>query len=114
MKQWQWLGYPAHFIGAESCWFRMATKVGDHIISSVGDYRPNGRGNKKTIGAGDDAFFETYVFRAGDICDCGCGEPRIADGREIDGIRSATATEARQQHLAMCRKYTAKRRRKKL
>ena len=106
VKGWQWLGYPAHFLCAHSCAFHMATKVGKYIVSSVGDYRPDGMDKKKvTIGAGENSFFETYVFKAGGICSCGCGEPRIDSGCEIDGIRSATATEARKRHLAMCRKY---------
>lgn len=106
--KWEWYGYPAHFICANDCRFRLATLVGNFIVSTVGDlyhsHRPNER---QTLGAGDDSFFETYVFSAGSVCkDCPCGEVRIGNGCEIEGIRAATAKDARENHMRMCRKYS--------
>lgn len=107
-ERWKWFGYPGHFIGSSSCQFRMCTQVGGYLISTVGDYRPRGEdGKRQTIGAGPDAFFETYVFKAGKKCaakECGCGMPENGGG-EIDGIRSATAGEATKTHRKMCAKY---------
>ena len=110
--KWEWYGYPAHFICANDCRFRLATKVGKYIVSTVGDlHYIHEKGKRQTLGAGDDSFFETCVFRAGSVCadnGCDCGEARILDGMEIDGIRAATAGEARKTHMEMCRKYARK------
>lgn len=105
--EWEWFGYPGHFIGARECLFRLCTKVGDYLISTVGDYRPFEREPRKTIGAGERAFFETFVFKAGPRCsdaECGCRQPSI-DGSEIDGECCATAGEAQALHLRYCQKY---------
>jgi hypothetical protein len=111
-EQWEWFGYAGHFICADWCKFRMCTKVGDFLVSTVGDYhmpiRGEEQGPRKTIGAGDDAFFETYVFNAGPRCSakgCDCGQPTI-DGSEIDGERCATAGEAQKLHMAKCLEYS--------
>jgi len=107
-NDWKWFGYPGHLIVADMCRFSMCTQVGEYLISTVGDYWPDGeRGKRRTIGGGDDSFFETYVFKAGPPCavkSCGCGQPTI-DGSEIDGERCATAGEARELHMKYCEKY---------
>lgn len=106
-SDWKWFGYPGHFCAAQSCMFRMCTQVGDYLISTVGDYRPPHKEERQTIGAGSDAYFETYVFKAGKPCEiegCGCGLPAI-DLHEIDGERAATAGEATTKHYEYCRKY---------
>jgi hypothetical protein len=112
--QWEWFGYPGHLIVAPWCQFRLCTKVGDYLISTVGDWRPPLVGEqtapRKTIGAGDDSFFETYVFEAGERCshkDCGCNMPSLKDACEIDGERSGTAGAATEAHLRYCTKYSA-------
>lgn len=98
------LGYPAHFIAANYCKFRRATVVGRYIVSSVGDYRPHGLdGVQETIGS--DRTFETMVFRRGPVCDCGCGEPRINSGQEIDFAPAKSAPECAKNHERLCRKY---------
>ena len=68
-------------------------------------------GTRTKIGAGDDSFFETYVFTVlpGSSCTdsaCMCGMPNI-DLENINGIRCATAGEAAKTHIEMCRKYAA-------
>lgn len=113
-SEWEWFGYAGHFICASKCRFRLCTKVGDFLISTVGDmWFPDyskGTGSKKreTFGAGENSFFETYVFRAGARCtvaDCGCNQPTLAEACEIDGERCATAGEAQALHLKYCEKY---------
>jgi hypothetical protein len=111
--QWEWFGYPGHLIVAPWCQFRLCTKVGDYLISTVGDWRPPLQGERtaprKTIGAGDDSFFETYVFKAGKRCtesDCGCNMPSLEDACEIDGERTATAGAATEAHMRYCLKYS--------
>lgn len=107
--KWEWFGYPGHFIAANSCRFRLCTKVGKYLISTVGDYEYNGK--RQTLGSGDDSFFETYVFNAGPRCadaKCGCGQPTLASASEIDGTRTGTAGEAQKAHLKYCAKYSRK------
>ena len=113
-SEWEWFGYPGHLIIARWCQFRLCTKVGAYLISTVGDWHSPIRGEqvseRKPIGAGDDSFFETYVFTAGARCtepDCGCMQPSLASGSEIDGVRTATAGEAQRAHLEFCEKYAA-------
>lgn len=102
--KWEWFGYAGHLIVGSDCRFHLVTKVGDYIVSSVGDYRPDGDGKPmRTIGGGDDSFFETYVFVFGSYEDCGCPTPK--SWGEIDGQRYATHEEAHKGHLEFCRKY---------
>lgn len=117
-SEWEWFGYPGHFICAQWCQFRLCTKVGEYLISTVGDYHSPIRGEqvseRKTVGAGDDSFFETYVFKAGKRCvaeDCGCNMPELADACEIDGERTATAGRAQEAHMRYCLKYSTSQRR---
>jgi len=112
--EWEWFGYPGHFICADRCRFRMTTKVGTYLISTVGDMRrkENGKmGNMETLGARENSFFETYVFRNVKRCDeagCTCGgQPILTDACEIDGERNATAEDARAAHFRYCQKYSA-------
>ena len=105
--KWEWFGYPGHFICAAQCRFRLCTKVGNYLISTVGDMLDSCTEKRDTIGAGPDDFFETYVFKGGPRCNvasCGCEQPSI-DGHEIDGERCATAGEAQALHLKYCEKY---------
>lgn len=107
-SKWEWYGYPAHFICANDCRFRLATKVGNYIISTVGDlHYEHEKDRRRTLGSGDDSFFETYVFKAGARCGppCGCNEARLADACEIEGIRTPTAKKARETHMKLCKKY---------
>ena len=98
----------AHFICAADCLFHMATGVGDYIVSTVGDMRPrdiNGaRGDRQEIGFG--RTYETFVFKAGPVCTCGCGMPTIS-GMEIDAEAANDPASARSAHMAMCEKYAA-------
>lgn len=108
--KWEWFGYAGHFIAANSCRFRMCTKVGKYLISTVGDMHYKEDGERKTLGAGDDSFFETYVFLAGPPCSvegCNCGQPTLLSGSEIDGERCATGGEAQKLHMAKCHEYAA-------
>lgn len=39
-KHWQWFGCAAHLIVGAQCRFHMATKIGDYLVSTVGEYWP--------------------------------------------------------------------------
>lgn len=110
-SEWVWQGHPAHLCVADRCQFRLNTKVGKYIISTVGEWYPlgtemqSGVTKPQPIGAGDDALFETYVFLAGKEMECGCVD--IASASELVGRRYATAREAHAGHMECCRKYAA-------
>lgn len=111
-SKWEWLGHACHFIGGQSCQFHLATKVGGWLISTVGDLRwPHKYVNdavewpRDTLGIGEEDWFETMVFPAGERIDCGCYT--AADWREKECKRYATSEKATAGHLAMCNKYAA-------
>lgn len=108
-NEWIWQGHPGHFCAASYCRFHLATRVGDYLISTVGDYYTNPEdGERKEIGYSADgsAWFETYVFKVAGTLDCGCAE---VDGwSEIDGERWSEAKMAHDGHLQYCQKYAAK------
>jgi len=114
-SNWKWFGYAGHLIVSSQCLFHLWTQVGKYLISTVGNYCPNigkpdtdkDRYKMKTIGAGKDSFFETYVFKYDGMADCGCC-PEPEDWSEIDGDRSATAIEAQKIHMKYCLKYARK------
>lgn len=61
----------------------------------------------ETVGC--DRKYETMVFRAGNPCSrkgCDCGVPEIASD-ELDFAPYNTAGEARDGHMAMCKKWAA-------
>lgn len=102
------LGCGGHLIVAHRCRWHRHTQVGLFRISSIGNYFPDRDGERDTIGAGPDAFFETLVFKTTDRPDpdnegCGCFE--IEDWSEIEGERYATAGEAQAGHERYVEKY---------
>ena len=108
---WEWCGQAHHFIAGHSCRFHMATWVADgrFLVSTVGDYRPDRDAKTKTmttIGAGDDSFFETYVFTTDpDNRDPESGHPPVTDWSEVVGERWATHEQANEGHMRYCREY---------
>ena len=105
---WEWFGYAGHFICSSDCLFHMSTRVGGkYLVSTAGDLRPyqkGGRAKTEPLGGNDDDLFETMVFKSTGIKSCGCC-PAVDDYSELDGVRSATANEARETHMGLCRKY---------
>lgn len=102
-KDWIWQGRAGHFCGSLDCRFHLATRVGDHLISTVGDYHP--RGSKEPQQVGLDRLFETMVFCADGALKCGCAEMTGWDEVDADGYN--TASDAQAGHMAMCRKYAS-------
>jgi len=103
---WRWYGSPAHLCVASSCVFHMATRVGDYMISTVGEYYPSNNSEMVTVGC--DRYFETMVFEvAGGECECGCGLPDI-DFSELDTEGYQTRAEANDGHLKMCKAWALK------
>jgi hypothetical protein len=130
-SEWEWFGHPGHFICAQWCQFHLCTKVGDWLISTVGEYLPPegtceiiarsrgielvGTGDARRadymkkigyekLGAGD-GIYETYVFHAGHPCrskHCDCGLPFPSDYSEVMGEMSVKPGEARALHMKYC------------
>jgi hypothetical protein len=104
----KYFGNAAHFIGADACRFHIATRIGEVVVSTVGEYRPQALTkfsdpNKDTeIGYG--RTFETMVFRVNGECKCGCGVPSH-DGRELDVSVYQNPKDANAGHEAMCAKW---------
>lgn len=95
---------PAHFIGSNRCRFGLADVVNSHIVSTVGDYYPEGSGIREPIGCG--RYFETMVFRdSGKRCEeagCECGGlPEPADWDPIDFEGYLEIEDAREGHRRM-------------
>lgn len=130
-SDWQWFGHAGHFICAQWCRFHLCTKVGDYLVSTVGEYVPDAQvreilANSRGIvleGRGDYRLadymnkigfeklgawgtYETMVFKAGTPCtskDCNCGLPTI-DGSELAASRYDSARDAALGHYEFCRK----------
>lgn len=100
-SEWVWQGHAGHFIHSSRCEFRLATRVGAFLISTVGDYYLEGKGYSP-IGS-NNIHFETMVFHAAGTQDCGCAV--VSDFREIEGSRYQSAAAAQAGHMATCRKY---------
>jgi hypothetical protein len=106
LKPWVWYGLAGHLCVGHKCRFHLCTKVNGFLVSTVGDYY-DPENKRETIGSGDEDWFETMVFKAGQPCklpDCGCGLPEI-NGSGLDCFRYTTAGDAQLGHLRFCRKY---------
>lgn len=134
-SQWEWFGNAGHFIFGHKCRFHLCTKVGDYLVSTVGEYLPDsgvreilaksrgvtltGQGDErerswmKQCGfeeIGCDRKYETMVFRAGRRCNeptCDCRMPGLDDPTELDFQGYNRAGDATRGHLAMCEKWAA-------
>lgn len=132
-SEWVWMPHPAHFICARDCQFFLATKVGDHIVSTVGEYFPDSRVRKifaesrgiEINGMGDEYdydymekigfeelhyggyFYETMVFEAERMPKDGCKvcPYKIIVSKSVDEISYKTPKEAFEGHYKLCRKW---------
>lgn len=105
---WIWYGHAAHLCVSNKCRFHLTTVVGGGklIVSTVGEYFPDGATKPKTIGLG--RLYETMVFKAGDPCtskECGCGLLDIGDHIEVAMRPYNTRLDAMNGHVEMCKEY---------
>jgi hypothetical protein len=101
-SKWIWMPHPAHFCGAESCRFRMATYVNGYIVSTIGEWFLKDKTEKQEIGL--NRFYETMVFKA-IKSDCKACPYEIESGCEIDIEGYNEPEEAFEGHYKMCEKY---------
>jgi hypothetical protein len=104
VSNWEWFGNAGHLCVGHLCRFHLTTAVNGYLVSTVGEYFPSGAKKMETIGAGDDAFFETMVFswKQGARCECGCGLPSPDSFSEIYCSRYATPGLANAGHMEAC------------
>ncbi len=102
---WKWHGYAGHFVGGSRCAFHMSTRIGGHLVSTLGDYRPkSGDGETpEPLGLGPTSLFETMVFACDDEDEH--GNTNIVSYDSIDGERYGASLPAEQGHLRYCEKY---------
>lgn len=119
-SKWEWFGLSGHFCCGAWCRFHLCTKVGPWIVSTVGQYvHPRNSGsnekierewlaanpNGEEIGLG--RFYETMVFKADGVCECGCGQPNIVPN-ELDSGCYNDMVSAREGHMRLCSKWARK------
>lgn len=103
---WIWMGHGGHFIGGNECRFRLNTKVGNYIVSTVGEYYPMSNADKP-YSIGYNRTFETMVFKAvkGDAPCCPF-EADVSAG-VLEMVPYNTPGDAQEGHMLMCEKYDA-------
>lgn len=95
------LPHAAHFIGASRCLFRRATVVGEHVVSTVGEFMSLNNAEMIEVG-GPGEFFETMVWRAKPpSADC-CLFDADIDRGPLTTRRYRTADEAQRGHEELC------------
>lgn len=101
-SEWVWYGFAGHCIVGSRCRFHLSTRIGHYLVSTIGDYRPDGK-TREELGADPGSFFETMVFE----CDGETpkGDPNVLSWGEIDTARYAESLDAERNHRALCLKY---------
>ncbi len=109
MKKWKHYGHACHLIVGNKCLFHLSTVVvhdgKEMLISTVGDYYPFGaKGERETLGANKDSFFETIVFEVDGYMDCGCPQH---SGEGLKYRTYSNAKDATEGHFSMCSAYSS-------
>lgn len=116
-SKWEWYGNAGHFVCGRWCRFHLTTKVGNYVVSTVGEYiHPRHSGGSEQIenewisknwpgeDIGYDRKFETMVFTAVGQCKCGCGMPKH-DGSELACRGYNDHESARKGHMELCHEF---------
>ena len=105
-ETWRWCGHAHHFIGGPRCRYHLATWVGDYLVSTVGDYVPDGHSEPMSLGPEPDMFFETMVFTAHLVDDPdrddNCHGYTVTSWTEVDAWRYQAVEAANEGHLRAC------------
>jgi len=102
MEEWEWFGHKQHLCVATKCQFSMSTRVGNIVVSTVGEYRekPDDK-DWATIGCG--RLYETMTFHVHEDSPNECGCPGWHGEAEwFDGYNDARS--AQEGHMEICRK----------
>ena len=102
--EWVWMPHAGHLIVGELCRFRLNTKVGAWIVSTVGEYLS---ADQEICELGIGRTYETMVFLAKEApMSEACCPWRIANGENVDVEGYNDAGAAYRGHLAMCEKWS--------
>jgi len=132
-SEWVWMPHAAHLIVSRNCIFYLATCVGKHIVSTVGEYLPDapvreilarsrgielvGRGDERLAswmkqmgyeGIRGDYKYETLVFPAinePESPEWDCCPYRPSDWCELDAGAYNEPGAAMRGHLELCEKW---------
>lgn len=103
-------GYAGHFMMCRDCQFHLTTEVGDFVVSTIGDYCPDGElTNRVEIIKGYN--FQTKVFQfmgysCSDICLYVTRTPlNLNYSNAIETKNYNTAGEAQEGHRKLCQIY---------
>ena len=69
MNNWKWFGHVAHFICGDKCRFHMATQVGKHLVSTVGEYWPERSSREIHAKISDPKWLAENITLKGDYFD---------------------------------------------
>jgi hypothetical protein len=95
-ESWVWIGLPGHFIGGAKCVFHLCTVVGDIMVSTVGNYQPDG----KRLEVGWLRDYETMAWK---ISGWQNDYPAIDHNEEeLIMYPANSAIEARRNHMRAC------------
>lgn len=106
--KWVWMPHAGHFICGSRCLFKLNTRVGKYIISTVGELRDIR--NNEDIGfeeIGCDRKYETMVFKATKAKDK-CCPYRMKKPSALDFEGYNDPGKAYKGHLKMCLKWAKK------
>lgn len=108
--KWEWFGNAGHLCVSNWCRYHLTTKIGKHLVSTVGEYYPPHATERdcpiKPTMIGYDRTYETMVFKVKGMCACGCGMPTISGSEiEMDGYNDPKAATA--GHNAMCKRVAS-------
>lgn len=130
-EQWVWMPHPGHFVGAFDCRFRLNTRIGNYIISTIGELFPDapvreiyaqlrgivlkGEGDDRKadymdkIGYEEIGYqrkYETMVFKAerSEEYEC-CPWVIVVNELEKETDVYNSPDDASKGHMKMCMKY---------
>lgn len=105
--KWVWMPHAGHFICGARCQFKLNTRVGKYIISTVGGLTPlsNDDGPFEKIGL--DRLYETMVFDAVKSKEK-CCPYRMKTPTELDFEGYNDSGKAYKGHMKMCLKWAKK------
>lgn len=102
-QDWVWQGHYGHLSVGDRCQFRMTTRVGDVLVSTMGEYFPSDDSEKMdTLSLIPKSYYETMLFRCeiDNQEECGCAI--LTEGCELDVKHYSTAKEATSGHMCYC------------
>lgn len=131
---WVWMPHAGHLIISHQCRFHVATKVGNYIVSTVGEWWPERPAREIHAKIHDPQWLAGNIHRRGDDFDAAymerfgfetvgydriyesmvfkampsehvCCPWRIESGENIDGCGYNDAGEAYRGHLELCEKW---------